>query len=87
MQKSQRKVQYKDYARRIWAKPMTPEEKQRLQAAAKDLASILYKNTSPEALETLEGIEKTVRAQMLEHVSPLIAFFYRTNHGYKQRTD
>ena len=40
---------------------MTPEEKQRLQAAAKEIASILYKNTSPEALETLEGIEKTVR--------------------------
>ncbi len=61
---------------------MTPEEKQRLQAAAKEIASILYKNTSPEALETLEGIEKTVRClrratptQMLEHVSPQIAFF------------
>lgn len=54
---------------------MTPEEKQRLQAAAKEIASILYKNTSPEALETLEGIEKTVRSQMLEHVSPQIAFF------------
>lgn len=54
---------------------MTPEEKQRLQAAVREIASILYKNTSPEALETLEGIEKTVREQMLQQVSPRIAFF------------
>ena len=54
---------------------MTPEEKQRLQAAITEIASILYKNTSPKALENLEGIEKTVREQMLSHVSPQIAFF------------
>lgn len=54
---------------------MTPEEKERLQAAVKEIAAILYKNTSPSELETLEGIEKTVRSQMLEHVSPEIAFF------------
>lgn len=54
---------------------MTPEEQQRLEAAIAEIASILYKQTSPEALENLEEIEKTVRAQMLEHVSPQIAFF------------
>lgn len=54
---------------------MAPEEKERLQAAVKEIAAILYKNTSPSELETLEGIEKTVRAQMLEYVSPEIAFF------------
>lgn len=54
---------------------MTSEEKERLQAAVKEIAAILYKNTSPSELETLEGIEKTVRSQMLEHVSPEIAFF------------
>lgn len=37
MQKYQRKVQYKDYTRQIWSKPMTFEQKQRLQAAAKRL--------------------------------------------------
>lgn len=40
---------------------MTPEETQRLEAAITDIASILYNNTSPEAIENLEGIEKTVR--------------------------
>lgn len=54
---------------------MTSEEKERLQAAVKEIAAILYKNTSPSELKTLEGIEKTVRSQMLEHVSPEIAFF------------
>ena len=61
---------------------MTPEETQRLKAAITEIASILYKNTSPEALENLEGIEKTVRClrratptQMLSSVSPQIAFF------------
>lgn len=54
---------------------MTPEEQERLEAAVKEIAAILYKNTSPFELETLEGIEKTVRWQMLEHVSPKIAFF------------
>lgn len=54
---------------------MIPEEKERLQAAVKEIAAILYKNTSPSELETLEGIEKTVRSQILKHVSPEIAFF------------
>jgi hypothetical protein len=40
---------------------MTPEEKERFQAAVKEIAAILYKNTSSSELETLEGIEKTVR--------------------------
>ena len=61
---------------------MTPEEKERLQAAVKEIAAIMYNNTPSFELETLEGIEKTVRClrratptQMIEHVSPEIAFF------------
>jgi hypothetical protein len=54
---------------------MTPEEKERLQAAVKEIAAIMYNNTLSSELETLEGIEKTVRSQMIEHVSPKIAFF------------
>ena len=40
---------------------MTPEEKERLQAAVKEIAAIMYNNTPSFELETLEGIEKTVR--------------------------
>ena len=54
---------------------MTPEEAQRLQECVSEIAAILYKNTAPSQLTTLEAIETTVRQQMLEHVSPHIALF------------
>lgn len=54
---------------------MTPEDKQLLEVHIKEIAKILYKNTSPEKIETFEGIETSVRDQVLEHVSPKIAFF------------
>jgi hypothetical protein len=56
---------------------MTPEDKKLLAHHIKGIAKILYKNTPPEKLETLEGIETAVRDQVLEHVSPQITFFYR----------
>jgi hypothetical protein len=56
-------------------KTMTPEDKKVLEAHIKEIASILYKNTPPEKIETFEGIETSVRDQVLEHVSPKIAFF------------
>ncbi|AUB44943.1 hypothetical protein COO91_11198 (plasmid) [Nostoc flagelliforme CCNUN1] len=54
---------------------MTPEDKKQLDAHVKAIAKILYKNTPPEKVETFEGIETAVRDQILEHVSPKIAFF------------
>jgi hypothetical protein len=40
-----------------------------------EIAAILYQNTSPEQLTTLEEIEITVRQQILTHVSPEIGNF------------
>jgi len=54
---------------------MTPEEQQRIQACISEIAQILYNNTPPEKITTLEQIEKVVRQQMMEHVSPQIALF------------
>lgn len=54
---------------------MTPQEQERLQACVTEIAQILYKNTPPEQIATLEGIEKAVRQQLMEHVSPRIALF------------
>jgi hypothetical protein len=54
---------------------MTPEEEQRLEACVTEIAQILYNNTPPEKITSLEEIEKTVRQQMMEHVSPNIALF------------
>jgi len=54
---------------------MTPEDKKQLDAHVQAIAKIMYKNTPPEKVETFEGIETAVRDQVLEHVSPKIAFF------------
>jgi hypothetical protein len=40
-----------------------------------EIAQILYKNIPAEQIATIEGIEKAVRQQMLEHISPKIALF------------
>ena len=52
---------------------MTPEEKERLEACVQEISSILYKNTPSDQIETLEGIEITVRQQTLAEISPKIA--------------
>ena len=54
---------------------MTPEEAARVQECIQEIAAILYKNTPASELTNLESIEKSVRRQMLEHVSPQVALF------------
>ncbi len=54
---------------------MNPEKQARLQACLTELASLLYEQTDKSKLIDLENIEKTVRTQMLEQVSPEIALF------------
>ena len=54
---------------------MKASEKEELEACLKRVSEILYANSDPEKLETLEDIEKTVRDKVLEHISPKIAFF------------
>jgi hypothetical protein len=55
--------------------PMTPEDQKRLEACTAEIAEILHRNSDPNTLESLEGIEQTVRQQMLEHISPKVALF------------
>lgn len=64
---------------------MTPEDKQLLEVHIKEIAKILYKNTPPEKIETFEGIETSVRDQVLEHISPKIAFFLSEKRLQQQR--
>ncbi len=54
---------------------MIPEKQERLQACLQELATLLYEQTDKSDLSNLESIEKIVRQQMLEHVSPQIALF------------
>ncbi|RCJ33099.1 hypothetical protein A6770_41080 [Nostoc minutum NIES-26] len=64
---------------------MTPEDKKRLEAHIQEIALILYQNTPPEKIETFEGIETAVRDQVLEHVSPKIAFFLSEKRQERQK--
>ena len=54
---------------------MTPEELERIKACSQEIAEILYRNTPEQEIASLDGIEKSVRHQMLEHVSPEVALF------------
>lgn len=55
---------------------MNPEDKERLEACIAEAADILYRNTCSVDLEQdFEKLEKTVRDQILLHVSPKIALF------------
>ena len=65
---------------------MTPDEQERLQAYSAEIAKILYKNTPPEALDSLESIERHLRKQWLEMVGPQVAFFYQRKNGNRKRT-
>lgn len=54
---------------------MTPEQQAALQKHVDESAAILYADTDPEALKSLEGIETTIWEKMLEHVSPQVGSF------------
>lgn len=54
---------------------MSPEKAKELKVYLQAIAAILYEETSPEELTTLEEIEQTVRQKVLKHVSPEIGIF------------
>jgi len=54
---------------------MTPEKASAIKAHAEAIATLLYEEADPEQLTTLAGIEKTVRDQVLEYVTPHIGVF------------
>lgn len=54
---------------------MDAAKKAELQAHARAIAALLYEEADTEQVQTLAGIEATVRAQLLEHVSPAIGVF------------
>jgi hypothetical protein len=66
---------------------MTPEEAQALQAHVDAIAAILYQNTAPEKLQSLEGIEQAVRQHMIEQVSPQIGIFLSKQVQQPQQVD
>jgi hypothetical protein len=61
---------------------MNPEKAKELKAYLQAIAAILYEETPPEELNTLEEIEQTVRQKVLKHVSPEIGvFLFKQSQG------
>ena len=54
---------------------MNLDKQERIEACIQELASLLSEESDKSQLTDLEGIEKTVRRQVLERVSPEIAIF------------
>ena len=54
---------------------MEAEKLEEIHAHANAIAKLLYEETDPEKIKTLEGIEQTVRQHLLDDVDPEIGNF------------
>ena len=54
---------------------MTPDKAAQLQTYLDGIAEILYEESDPAQMQTLEGIELTVREKIQAHVSPELGRF------------
>lgn len=54
---------------------MHPEKAAQLKTHLEAIAQLLYEESDPAEMETLEGIEMTVREQIQAHVSPELGHF------------
>ena len=54
---------------------MKLDKQERIKACLQELATLLYEEADKSQLTDLEGIEKTVRSQVLEYVRSEIALF------------
>jgi hypothetical protein len=54
---------------------MTPDQEQLLKQHLQAIAQILYDDSDPTTMQTLEGIEMTLRQQIQTHVSPKLGSF------------
>lgn len=54
---------------------MTPEKAAQLKTHLEVIAQLLYEESDPADMQTLEGIEMTVREQIQAHVSPELGHF------------
>jgi len=69
---------------------MTPEQAEALKVHLDKIAKILYaeaESSQPEALNSLEGIEQTVRARLLKHVAPQLGVFLSEGAAVQQEDD
>lgn len=60
---------------------MTPEEQSTIDQKLREVAEILYNNTSSEELATFETIELSLRGHLLREVAPKIGEFFSMKQG------
>jgi hypothetical protein len=58
---------------------MNTEDQERLEQSVNDIAAILYRNTPPEQVTTLKGIETAIRQHAQQSVLPQLALFLQLN--------
>ena len=66
---------------------MTPEELERLQSCTAEIVKILYNNTPPSELTSLENIEKHLRQQWLKKIGSQIGFFLSNKQREQNKDD
>lgn len=54
---------------------MTPEKQIELQKHLEAIAELLYEEADKDKIDTLAGIEETLRTQTLKHITPELGFF------------
>jgi|APDOM4702015248_1054824.scaffolds.fasta_scaffold253884_2 hypothetical protein len=54
---------------------MTPEQQTAIQAHVDAISAILYADSNPESLKTLEDIEIAIRDKVVTHVTPQMGVF------------
>ncbi|MBD2523330.1 hypothetical protein H6G86_12880 [Nostoc sp. FACHB-133] len=55
---------------------MEPANQKKLQEHLQAIAEILYQKAETEELQSLAGIEKTIRGQTLEYITPELGVFF-----------
>lgn len=66
---------------------MKPANQKKLQKHLQAVAKILYQEVETKELERLAGIEKTIRAQTLEYITPELGVFLLQKQQEQQQEE
>lgn len=66
---------------------MNPENQKKLQEYVRGIAEILYQEAAPEDLASLGDMEKTIRQQTLDYVTPQLGIFFSKKQREQKRDE
>jgi hypothetical protein len=67
--------------------PMKLSNQKKLQKHLQAVAKILYQESEVRELDSLAGIEKTIRAQTLEYITPELGVFFLKKQQEQQQEE